>query len=113
MEPHNLLKLVEIHLGVDFRVILYGPIMEAQEKPLQLRNDAVLIITGIANEGTARVGVIARQILSVGVAAAPNLIAEQKRVAIIQGVIKSESQLARKGEAMMHKTSNTIHKDAP
>jgi hypothetical protein len=30
-----------------------------------------------------------------------------------EGVIKSESQLARKGEAMMHKTSKTIHKDAP
>ena len=29
------------------------------------------------------------------------------------GVIKSESQLARKGEAMMHKTSNAIYKYVP
>ena len=82
VEPHDLLKPGEIRSGVDLRMVFYRPVVETQEEPLELRDDAVLVVAGIANEGAARVRVVTRQVLRVGIVATPNDIAEQERVAI-------------------------------
>src|SRR5256884_8246451 len=65
MKTDELLNLLEFH----FVIFFHEAIVKTQEKSLELRHDAVLIVARVADERTAGLGMVARQVPRVRVAA--------------------------------------------
>ena len=83
---HDVLVVIPdepLDLGqLEARILVHGAIVEAQEQPLELRHDRVLVVPRIPDERPAGVGGVPRQVLCAWVAALER-IAEEERVAAI------------------------------
>src|SRR5215471_16591934 len=75
MESNEFLDARKVHS----RVISQSAIVEPQEEPLQLRNNAVLVVARVPNQRPPGICVVARQVPCIR-RASRNWIAEQKRV---------------------------------
>ena len=80
MKPDKLLKLAEIG---DLRMVVDDFVVETQEQTLQLRDDCILVVTRIADQGPARFRIVAREIARFRILAARDRIAEEEFVAVV------------------------------
>src|SRR5262245_31463803 len=54
VESHEPLNVCEHHS----RIVCHGAVVKSQEETVELRNDGVLVVTRISNEGTAWVRIV-------------------------------------------------------
>src|SRR5262249_62293134 len=81
VEPDQLLNLRRRPA----RILRHHAVVEPKEQPLELRDDAVLVVARISDEGPPRVGIVARQVAGARIAAVPQGIPKEKElIAIVQ-----------------------------